>query len=71
MPRELIFPILSAAIAGTQRFRLDVTPPAVHHEIALEAFAAGLHVIGEKPLSDTSTTPKSSRKRAAMRVSNT
>jgi predicted dehydrogenase len=29
-----------------------VTPPAVHREIAEKAFAAGLHVLGEKPLSD-------------------
>ncbi len=53
VPRELIFGSLSDAIAGSDaEFVLDVTPPAVHHEIALEAFAAGLHVIGEKPLSD-------------------
>ena len=33
-------------------FVFDVTPPAVHHEVADKAFAKGLHVIGEKPLSD-------------------
>jgi predicted dehydrogenase len=39
-------------------FVLDVTPPAVHHEVALKAFAAGLSVIGEKPLSDNFETAK-------------
>ena len=33
-------------------FVLDVTPPAIHEEIAMQAFAAGLHLLGEKPLSD-------------------
>lgn len=53
VPRELIFPSLDEAIQNSSAdFVLDVTPPAVHHEIALRAFEAGLHVIGEKPLSD-------------------
>jgi predicted dehydrogenase len=53
VPRELIFASLDEAIANTSAdFVLDVTPPAVHHEIAFKAFEAGLHVIGEKPLSD-------------------
>jgi predicted dehydrogenase len=59
VPRELIFPTLDAAIAGSDAdFVLDVTPPAVHHEIALKAFEAGLHVIGEKPLSDDFETAR-------------
>ena len=33
-------------------FVLDVTPPAVHEKIAMQTFAAGLHLLGEKPLSD-------------------
>lgn len=33
-------------------FVLDVTPPAVHHKIAEQAFAHKLHILGEKPLSD-------------------
>jgi len=53
LPRERIFGSFQEAISNTDAdFVLDVTPPAVHHEIALQAFAAGLHVIGEKPLSD-------------------
>ncbi len=50
---KIIHPSLDEAIASTKAdFLLDVTPPAVHHLIAEKAFAAGLHVIGEKPLSD-------------------
>lgn len=33
-------------------FVVDVTPPAAHEEVAMAAFEAGLHVLGEKPLSD-------------------
>lgn len=33
-------------------FVLDVTPPAAHESVQLEAIGAGLHVLGEKPLSD-------------------
>jgi len=32
---------------------LNVTPPAVHHKVALAAFERGLHVLTEKPLADT------------------
>ncbi len=32
---------------------LCVTPPAVHHRVALAAFEQGLHCLTEKPLSDT------------------
>lgn len=57
--RQLIFPSLDEAIKNTAAdFVLDVTPPAVHHEIAFKAFDAGLHVIGEKPLSDNFDTAK-------------
>ena len=59
VPRERIFGSLDEALSSTQAdFVLDVTPPAVHHEVALKAFAAGLHVIGEKPLSDNFATAK-------------
>ena len=33
-------------------FVLDVTPPRAHHTIARMSFDAGLHLLGEKPLSD-------------------
>jgi len=53
VPAELIFNSLDEAIENVKAdFIIDVTPPAVHHEIAAKAFAAGLHVLGEKPLSD-------------------
>ena len=34
-------------------FVVDVTPPETHREVTLAALAAGLPVLGEKPLSDT------------------
>jgi len=53
VPEEQIFRSLEDALERVQAdFVLDVTPPAVHHLIAETAFAAGLHVLGEKPLSD-------------------
>jgi len=53
VPAETIFSTLEEALERVKPdFVLDVTPPAVHHEIAEQAFAAGLHVLGEKPLSD-------------------
>ena len=57
VPESKLFPSLDDAIAETDAdFVLDVTPPAVHCEIAEKAFAAGLHVLGEKPLSDDCAT---------------
>ena len=32
---------------------LNVTPPAVHHEVALAALERGLHVLSEKPIAGT------------------
>jgi predicted dehydrogenase len=32
---------------------LNVTPPAVHHQVALAALERGLHVLTEKPLADS------------------
>jgi predicted dehydrogenase len=50
--------IAKARADGEVDFILDVTPPAVHHEVALKAFENGLHVLGEKPLSDDFETAK-------------
>jgi predicted dehydrogenase len=40
------------ALHGEADFVLDVTPPATHEAVAMETFASGLHLIGEKPMSD-------------------
>ncbi|MBI3831870.1 MAG: Gfo/Idh/MocA family oxidoreductase [Planctomycetes bacterium] len=54
-----IHPKLSDALAAEKAdCVLDVTPPAAHEAIALEAFKAGLHVLGEKPLSDSRPSAK-------------
>jgi predicted dehydrogenase len=53
IPADRIHPSLEAALSkASAEFVLDVTPPAVHHVIAKQVFQAGLHLIGEKPLSD-------------------
>src|ERR1700712_21008 len=53
VPADRIFSSLDDALNGVKAdFVLDVTPPAVHHEVAAKVFAAGLHLLGEKPLSD-------------------
>ena len=57
--RDAIFASLDEAIANSDAdFVLDVTPPAVHPEVAFKAFENGLHVIGEKPLSDNFETAR-------------
>ena len=51
---ERIFPTLEAALqAVSPDFLIDVTPPAAHRATAETAFAHGVAVLGEKPLSDT------------------
>jgi predicted dehydrogenase len=53
VPEDRIFSSLSEAIEKSDaQFVMDITPPHIHEAIAMEAFDAGLHVIGEKPLSD-------------------
>jgi len=53
LPQEQLFSSLGEAIQAVQAdFVLDVTPPAAHEVVATKAFELGLHVIGEKPLSD-------------------
>lgn len=50
---DRIYDDLGQALDSVQAdFVLDVTPPAIHEEIAMQTFAAGLHLLGEKPLSD-------------------
>ncbi len=52
VPATWIFDDLGEAAQAVEAdFVIDATPPAVHEEIAATAFAAGLHVLGEKPLS--------------------
>jgi predicted dehydrogenase len=59
VPKERLFASLDDALEKVQAdFVLDVTPPSVHHVIAEKAFAAGLHVLEEKPLSDNYATAK-------------
>ncbi len=53
VPGDLLFEDLTSAAGAVEAdFVVDVTPPAVHESIALGAFQAGLHLLGEKPLSD-------------------
>jgi len=48
-----LFPSLKEALRSVQAdFVIDVTPPAAHEEVAMQAFEANLHVLGEKPISD-------------------
>jgi predicted dehydrogenase len=50
---DLLFPLLDAALGTvTADAALDVTPPAAHEEVAIACFAAGLHLLQEKPMSD-------------------
>ena len=50
---DQIYDDLGQALEATEAdFVLDITPPTVHEEIAMQTFAAGLHLLGEKPLSD-------------------
>lgn len=53
IPDARMFPTLEAALEAVRAdFVLDVTPPGAHEQVATAAFAAGLHVLQEKPLSD-------------------
>lgn len=54
LDRSLIFKTLEEAIANVQADAvIDVTPPRFHMPVAVTAMEAGLHVLTEKPLSDT------------------
>src|SRR5437899_2207879 len=53
LPAGRIYASLDEAVGKVDAdFVMDVTPPSVHEAIALTAFNAGLHIIGEKPISD-------------------
>lgn len=53
LPPDCLFPSLAAAVDAVEaEAALDVTPPAAHEEVALACFAAGLHLLQEKPMSD-------------------
>jgi len=52
IPAEHSFTDLNEAIkAAKPDFLIDVTPPQLHEKISITAFDAGLHVLGEKPIS--------------------
>jgi predicted dehydrogenase len=54
LDRSLIFKTLEEALTRVQADAvIDVTPPRFHMPIAVTAMEAGLHVLTEKPLSDT------------------
>jgi predicted dehydrogenase len=53
VPEDRLFDSVPRALERTSPdFVLDVTPPAVHRDVALVSFAAGLPVLQEKPMSD-------------------
>ncbi|MFP4028111.1 MAG: Gfo/Idh/MocA family protein [Candidatus Brocadiia bacterium] len=59
VPEAQIFENLEDAVAETDAdFVLDVTPPGIHRQIAEISFEAGLHLLGEKPLSDNAESAK-------------
>ncbi|MCE9589262.1 MAG: Gfo/Idh/MocA family oxidoreductase [Planctomycetes bacterium] len=54
LPAEVVFPTLKAALKKTKaEVVFDVTIPAAHDKVVIEALKAGCHVLGEKPMSDT------------------
>jgi predicted dehydrogenase len=53
LPADRVFKSLEEAAGRVQAdFVMDVTPPGAHEAVAQAAFQAGLHLIGEKPISD-------------------
>jgi predicted dehydrogenase len=53
LPEDRLYPSIEEAVtalAGAADFVLDATPPAAREPIALQTFAAGLHLLCEKPL---------------------
>lgn len=59
LPPTIVFDTLKQAITATQPDAVfDVTIPAAHHKVTIEALRAGCHVLGEKPMSDTLATAR-------------
>src|SRR5262249_31864965 len=53
LPADRVFRSLAEAAGRVAAdFVMDVTPPGAHESVAQTAFGAGLHLIGEKPISD-------------------
>src|SRR5687767_7761278 len=60
MASDKIFPSLDDGLNDVDAdFVLEMSPPKIHHLVAEKAFANGLHVLGEKPLSDDFSIAKS------------
>lgn len=54
LPESVVFASLGEAIARTKPdVVFDVTIPAAHKAVTLEALAAGCHVLGEKPMAES------------------
>lgn len=54
LPPEILFSSLEDALAKTRPdVVFDVTVPAAHFSVTMEALRHGCHVLGEKPMSDT------------------
>lgn len=53
LPENSVYTTIEeAAAAHKSDFVMDVTPPGAHEAVCAAAFKAGLHVLGEKPMSD-------------------
>lgn len=54
LPQNLVYNTLSEAVKATgANVVFDVTIPAAHDQVTIEALSLGCHVLGEKPMSDT------------------
>lgn len=53
LPQAVVFDSLALAVQATQADAVfDVTFPAAHADVTIEALGLGCHVLGEKPMSD-------------------
>jgi predicted dehydrogenase len=59
LPKDRIFTTLADAVRKSDaQFVMDITPPAAHESIVLESLKNGLHVLEEKPISDSLAAAK-------------